>query len=100
PKLSSRRPPWYPRPMLKSYVGLASTRGLEAFVPEHHLAVQALAARARKVRSVCCWAVLPDDDAREIDDRLAAGAAGAALALREATAREFGPILPSDLITG
>jgi hypothetical protein len=86
--------------MLKSYVGLASARGLEAFAPEHHLAVQALAARARKVRSVCYWAVLPDDDALAIDDRLAAGDARAALALLEATAREVGPILPSDLITG
>jgi hypothetical protein len=86
--------------MLKSYVGLASARGLEAFAPEHRLAVQALAARARKVPSVCCWAVLPDDDAREIDDRLAAGEAEAALALLEATAREVGPIFPSDLITG
>ena len=86
--------------MLKSYVSLASARGLEAFAPEHDLAIQALSARARKMRSVCYWAVLPDQAAREIDDRLAAGESRAALALLEATAREFGPILPSNLITG
>jgi hypothetical protein len=86
--------------MLKSYVGLASARGLEAFAPEHQLAVESLAARARASRSVCCWAVLPDDGAREIDDRLAAGEAVAALALLETAAREVGQILPSDLTTG
>ena len=86
--------------MLKSYVGLASARGLEAFAPEHHLSVESLAARARKARSVCCWAVLPDDDAREIGDRLAAGESIAALVLLEAAAREVGQILPSDLTTG
>jgi hypothetical protein len=86
--------------MLKSYVGLASARGLEALTPEHHLAVEALTARARRVRSVCCWAVLPDDDAEAIGDRLAAGDAVAALALLEASAREFGTIVPGDLSTG
>ncbi|MFO0849964.1 MAG: hypothetical protein U0871_15620 [Gemmataceae bacterium] len=86
--------------MLKSYVGLASARGLEALTPDHHLARQALATRTRGRRSVCCWAVLPDDSAAAIDEQLAAGDTRAALFLLEATAFGVGPILPSDLACG
>jgi hypothetical protein len=86
--------------MLKSYVGLASPNGLEALYPEHALAVETLAARAKRGRSVCCWAVLPDDDACEIDHCLASGEQASALALLEAAAREVGQILPSDLAAG
>jgi len=83
--------------MLKSYVGLASPCGLEDFVPEHDLSVSVLVARARRGRSVCCWAVLPDDEALEVGQRLAAGEPAAALAHLEATAQEVGQIFPSDL---
>lgn len=83
--------------MLKSYIGLASTQGLETLVPEHELAVRSLALRAKSSRKVCCWAILPDADAHEIDRRLAAGESAAALALLEAAARTVGQILPSDL---
>ena len=81
--------------MLKSYVGFATSRGLETFVPEHALAVRVLTARARPGQSVCCWAVLPDTDAWEIDRRLATGETLAALALLESAARSVGQILPA-----
>lgn len=82
--------------MLKSYVGLATPLGLEALLPEHELAVRALARRAKCSRSVCCWAVLPDDDACEIDRRLAAGEGIAALRLLEAAARSVGRIVTDE----
>lgn len=84
--------------MLKSYIGFATFRGLETLLPEHALAVQALTARARPGQSVCCWAVLPDSDAREIDDRLAAGETIAALALLETAARSVGQVFPGDSV--
>lgn len=84
--------------MLKSYIGLATPRGLESLVPEHAPAAQALAARARTRQSVCCWAVLPDSDAAEIGYRLAAGEATAALALLEAAAQSVGRIPLDDLL--
>lgn len=81
---------------MKAYIGVASARGLETLLPEQGLVVQALVARATQRRSVCCWAVLPDSDAREIRYRLADGEQAAALALLEASAREVGSILPAE----
>lgn len=80
--------------MLKSYLALATPSGLQSFVPEHTHATQALVARAARGRSVCCWAVLPDDDAAEIADCIDAGETAAALALLEAAACSVGRVLP------
>jgi hypothetical protein len=80
--------------MLKSYLALATPTGLKSLVPEHTHATQALVARAARDRSVCCWAVLPDTDAAEIEDCIDAGETVAALALLEAAACSVGRILP------
>jgi len=81
---------------MKSYIGLATPRGLESLVPEQAHVAQALAAHARDTRSVCCWAVLPDADAAEIGSRLAAGESADALALLEAAAQSVGRITLDD----
>jgi hypothetical protein len=83
--------------MLSAYVGIAHQDGLEVFVPEHEHVVRFLARRVRREalrRTICYWAVLPDDAARETGRLLEIGEPYAALITLVSAARDFGPILP------
>ena len=50
--------------MLKSYVGIVTRNGLQAFLPEHEHVVRELVRSAYQdpgVRcTLCCWAVIPE----------------------------------------
>lgn len=56
--------------MLKSFVGVASASGLEAFYPENEQVIRFLIRRAYRSpesRSVCFWAVMDDSVAHAIE---------------------------------
>lgn len=85
--------------MLKSYVGIVTRIGLEAFLPENEWTARALLSRAycrRKEQAVCWWAVLTDTAAAEILSHIEQGDRLAALATLDETATQLGPILPAD----
>jgi hypothetical protein len=86
--------------MLKSYVGIASPSGLEAFLPERRRTVRALVERVRRRQAVCYWAVLPDTAAAEVERHLERGDRKSALFLLDRAATQAGPILPSDPTCG
>src|SRR4051812_2659166 len=89
--------------MLKSYVGIATQHGLEAFLPEHEHVVRELALRAYSDpgrRALCCWAVVPETAALEVAWQMDQGDGHAALLTLDRSATALGPILPSDSAAG
>ena len=85
--------------MLGAYVGIITSRGLEAFFPEHDHVVRFLTRRAYrggKCRALCCWAVLADVAAHEVQIDLTLGNLEAALATLNRAALELGTIIPGN----
>jgi hypothetical protein len=86
--------------MLKAYVGIAGPRGLESLLPEAEDASTSPAPRdpsGRSATSIRLWAVLPDDDAREVCRQIRSGDTLAALDTLDRSAACLGPILPRDV---
>lgn len=54
--------------MAQSYLGIITRRGLESLIPETEHAAPFLLRRIRRCRdTLCCWAVLADATAAELD---------------------------------
>lgn len=84
--------------MLQSYLGLASTNGLEIFCPEQPDIIHFLWRRARRRREpvVCFWAVVPDDVAEQIRVALHLSGNHEALDLLQRRCHEWGSLLPAE----
>jgi hypothetical protein len=85
--------------MMRAYLGIVSSRGLEWLLPENDNVLRFLAGRAyahRPPRAVCCWAAMQAPAARQIQGELEDGNPDTALGLLQASALFLGPILPSD----
>lgn len=85
--------------MMRAYLGIVSSRGLEWLLPESDYVLRFLAGRAyahRPPRGVCCWAAMHTPAATQIQGELEDGNADTALRLLQASAEFLGPILPSD----
>jgi hypothetical protein len=85
--------------MLTSYVGIAGPNGLEDFRPEDDRTAFALARRVAEAgasRTVCLWAVLPVDDAREACRQIRRGDTVAALTTLDRSAECVGRVLPPE----
>jgi hypothetical protein len=85
--------------MLASYIGIAGPNGLEDFRPEDDEAAFALARRVAEAgasRTVCLWAVLPVDDAREACRQIRRGDPVAALTTLDRSAACVGRVLPPE----
>jgi hypothetical protein len=85
--------------MRKAYVGIIGPRGLEVFHPEDDCTADALARRVaagQDPRSVCLWAVLPDDAARTACRQISRGETLAPLATIDRTAECVGRVLPPE----
>ena len=85
--------------MRKAYVGIAGPKGLEALCPEDECTAHALARRVaagRAPRSVCLWAVLPDDAARMACQQIRRGETLAALTTLDRAAECVGRVVPPE----
>jgi hypothetical protein len=85
--------------MRKAYVGILGPRGLEAFHPEDDFTAHAFARRVaagQDPRSVCLWAVLPDDAARTACRQIRCGDTLAALSTLDSSAECVGRVLPPE----
>lgn len=83
--------------MLKSYVGMASRRGLLALAPESEPLVRHLierAAQATRGAAVCLWAVMSAEEADRVTAQLDSGDFGPALVTLNQEAVQLGPIYP------
>jgi hypothetical protein len=83
--------------MLKSYVAMASSRGLLTLLPESEAIVRELVDRAyrrRRERRVCLWAVMAAEDAERVTAEMEAGELRSALLTLNREARQLGSILP------
>jgi hypothetical protein len=82
--------------MLRSYVAMASSRGLLALLPESEAIVRDLVDRAYRRREgrVCLWVVMAAEHAERVAAELEAGDPGAALRTLDREARQLGSILP------
>lgn len=89
--------------MLRSYVGIASRRGLVAFVPEHGPAVRRLLEKTygapSPIDAVCWWAFLDEDGAATVLQELEQGEHVRALVTLNQQAAQIGPILPGDVVS-
>ncbi len=85
--------------MLKSYVGIATRNGLQAFLPEREHVVRELVRSAYRDPgrcALCCWAVIPETAALEVARQMDEGDHYAALLTLDRAATALGPILPSN----
>lgn len=84
--------------MLQSYLGLASSHGLEVFCPEQPHTVHFLWRRAQRIREpvVCFWAVVSADIAQQILVALHLGGNQEALDLLQRQSHDWGTLLPMD----
>ena len=82
--------------MLRSYVAMASSRGLLTLLPETEAIVQALTERAyrRRDSNLCLWVVMAAEDAARVAAEMEAGNLRSALVTLEREARQIGSILP------
>jgi hypothetical protein len=83
--------------MLKSYVAMASARGLLTLLPESEAIVRELvdsAYRRRRESRVCLWAVMAAEDAERVTAEMEAGELRSALLTLNREARQLGSILP------
>ena len=86
--------------MRKSYVGIATPRGLEVFETENRDVCQFLirrAYRSNREQSVCFWAVMDDAVARTVWGLMHAGCRLDALLIIQTLAIESGSLYPGDL---
>lgn len=85
---------------MRSYVGIVTGHGLQSLFPESEYALQGLARVAyteRPMRGVCYWAAMHVPEASEIQGQLDEGDTDRAFQILQASARFFGPVLPSDV---
>ena len=85
--------------MLKSYVGIVSRRGLEAFFPENDHVLRFLIRRAYRsyqIDTVCFWAVLQDSIGNAIEQLLECGRPADALLALQHLATEIGTVYPDE----
>ena len=81
--------------MRTAYLGIAEKNRLLAWWPEHpHLRRFLERRQARNPREICFWAVLPSEEASQVNDCLQLGELDAALRLLQQTDLEIGRILP------
>ena len=82
--------------MMKSYVGIVSKSGIEAFYPEDPATVRFLWRRAQRQngRVACFWGVLSGEAAEFIQIELALGWNREALDHLQQHARDYGFIVP------
>lgn len=89
--------------MLKSYIGIATRNGLQAFLPEREHVVSEFVRSAYSEPgrcALCCWAVIPETDALEVARQMDEGDYYAALLTLDRAATALGPILPSNSAGG
>jgi hypothetical protein len=85
--------------MMRAYLGIVSSRGLEWLLPENESVLRFLTGRTYAncpLQAVCCWAAMHAPAAAEIQYELEDGNSCTALRLLQASALFVGPILPSD----
>jgi hypothetical protein len=85
--------------MLKSYIGIAGPNGLEALRLEDDKTAHALSRRVASAgdsQSVCLWAVLSDQEAREACRQIRRGDTLAALSTLDRSAACVGRVLPPE----
>jgi hypothetical protein len=84
--------------MWQAYVGIVSQRGLEVFCLEDPDTVRFLWRRVRRIsgRAGCVWTVIAADDAARVHTALCQGQARAACEILLRSARDLGPLFPSD----
>ncbi len=85
--------------MLEAYLGIATHRGLEFFVPEHSRTAQLVRERIRLTPgkgSSCFWSVLPSESAIAVTRAVEVGDGHHALRLIENLALDGGAYLPFD----
>jgi hypothetical protein len=83
--------------MLRSYVAMASSRGLLTLLPESEAIVRDMVERAyrhRRESSVCLWVVMAAEDAARVTAEMEAGELRSALVTLDREARQLGSILP------
>jgi hypothetical protein len=83
--------------MVRSYVGIISRRGLELLLPETEHAVPFLLRRAycrHSAGAICCWAVMQDAAAGEVQRQLLFRRYEDAFLSLRVKAACFGTILP------
>jgi hypothetical protein len=86
--------------MMRSYLGIITSHGLESLFLESDYVLQFLARLAyteQPLRGVCYWAAMNVPEATEIQGQLDEGDSDRALQILHASARFIGPILPSDV---
>jgi len=86
--------------MMRSYLGIVTSHGLQSLFPESDYALRGLVRVAyteRPVRGVCYWAAMQIPEATEIQGQLDEGDTGRAFQILQTSARFVGPILPSDV---
>jgi hypothetical protein len=84
--------------MIDSYVAIITRRGLEHFCPENKHVLRFMLRRAYRrqpLPAFCYWAVLHDEDARQVRRCLRCRAFADALRALESSATWLGPIFPS-----
>jgi hypothetical protein len=88
---------WYPVVMLKAYVGVMSKDGLAVLQPERD---ETLARVRNSVRRECgevgFWAVIDDAEVQCVRALCVDGLCREAMLFLDRSAREMGPLLPSD----
>ena len=84
--------------MNRSYLGVVTRRGLEAFFQEEDHVIRFLHRRVYRRRpydGFCCWAVMQDEIASQIEFQLEAGDHLLALRTLQSHAMHWGAILPN-----
>lgn len=83
--------------MNRSYVGIITHRGLQAIYHENDHVVRFLNRRLYRRRpygGLCCWAVMPDETADQVERQMELGENLLALRTMQTHALHFGSILP------
>ena len=84
--------------MIRSYVGIVTTRGLQAFYCENDHIVRFLNRRLYRHKpyaGLCYWAVMPDETANQVERQLELGEYVLALRTLQTHALHYGSILPA-----
>lgn len=96
-RFTDTEPPCYPPAVLRSYVAMASSRGLLTLQPESESVVRDMVERASRRRfesGVCLWVVMAAEDAARVTAELEAGELRSAFVTLNDEARQLGSILP------
>lgn len=85
--------------MIRPYVGIVTSHGLETFFREEAHTARFLFARQKRLKcfqAACVWFLLEDDYLTVVMSLMEAGHADGAWAFLQDAAREYGTLLPED----